>query len=88
MSSYSVYSQITKLILGSSVQNLPLELVNSDITLRTLRIKPNGVPKEAVSFPSFKFAEIVEQSWYESLLFELLDSKKFCSQYLLMRMMF
>ena len=77
MSSYSVYSQITKLILGSSVQNLPLELVNSDITLRTLRIKPNGVPKEAVSFPSFKFAEIVEQSWYESLLFELLDSKKF-----------
>ena len=50
MSSYSVYSQITKLILGSSVQNLPLELVNSDITLRTLRIKPNGVPKEAVHF--------------------------------------
>ena len=77
MSSYSVYSKITRLILGSSVQNLPLELVNADITLRTVRIKPNGVPKEAVSFPSFKFAEIVEESWYVSRLFELLDSKKF-----------
>ena len=77
MSSYSVYAKITKLILGSSVENLPMELVNSDITLKTMRLKPNGVPKEAVSFPSFKFADIVEEPWYESRLFELLDSKKF-----------
>ena len=77
MLSYGVYAKITKLVLGSSLENLPLELVNSDITLKTIRLKPNGVPKEAVSFPSFKFEEIVEESWYQSQLFELLDSKKF-----------
>ena len=77
MLSYGVYANITKLILGSSLENLPLELVNSDITLKTIRLKPNGVPKEAVSFPSFKFEEIVKKSWYQSQLFELLDSKKF-----------
>lgn len=77
MTSYSVYAKITKLILGSSIENLPLELVNADITLKTVRLKPNGVLKEAVSFPSFKFADIVQEFWYESQLFELLDSKKF-----------
>ena len=77
MSSYSVYSKITKLILGSSHGNLPLELVSADITVKTIRLKPNGMPKEALSFPNFKYLDIVEESWYESNLFELLDSKKF-----------
>ena len=77
MLSYSVYAKMTKLMLGSDTENLPLELVNADITVKTVRIKPNGVPKEAVSFPSFKFEDIVEESWHESRLFELLDSKKF-----------
>ena len=77
MLSYGVYAKMTKLMLGSNTENLPLELINADITVKTVRIKPNGVPKEAVSFPSFKFEDILEESWHESRLFELLDSKKF-----------
>jgi len=76
MSSYSVYSKITKFILGSS-NNIPLELVQADIKVKTIRLKSNGVPKEAISFPSFKYADIIQESWSESILFELLDSKKF-----------
>ena len=77
MESYSVYAKVTKLILGSSNENYPSELVNADITVRTIRLKTNGVPKEAVSFPSFKYLDIIEESWLDSYLFELLDSKKF-----------
>ena len=76
MSSYSVYSKITRFMLGSS-NNVPLELVQADINVKSIRLQPNGVPKEAVSFPSFKYEDIINESWNESTLFELLDSKKF-----------
>ena len=76
MSSYSVYSKITKFMLGSSNKN-PLELIQADIKIRTIRLKSNGVPKEAVSFPSFKYEDIIEESWFKSNLFEMLDSKKY-----------
>ena len=76
MSSYSVYSKITCFMLGSS-KNIPLELIQADIKVKAIRLKSNGVPKEAVSFPSFKYIDIIKESWYESTLFELLDSKKF-----------
>jgi DNA mismatch repair protein MutH len=76
MSSYSVYSKITKFMLGSSNKN-PLELIQADIKIKTIRLKSNGVPKEAVSFPSFKYEDIIEESWFKSNLFEMLDSKKY-----------
>lgn len=76
MSSYSVYSKITRFMLCSS-NNIPLELIKAEINVKSIRLQPNGVPKEAVSFPSFKYAGIINESWNESTLFELLDSKKF-----------
>jgi hypothetical protein len=37
-----------------------------------MRLKPNGTPKEAVSFGTFKFLELVLQDWEESdLRFDL-----------------
>ena len=76
MSSYSVYAKMTRFMLGSS-NSIPLELIQADVNVKSIRLKPNGVPKEAVSFPSFKYVDIVQETWYESTLFELLDSKKF-----------
>jgi len=52
-------------------------LRQANIKVKTIRLKSNGVPKEAISFPSFKYADIIQESWSESILFELLDSKKF-----------
>ena len=76
MSSYSVYAKMTRFMLGSS-NSIPLELIQADVNVKSIRLKPNGVPKEAVSFPSFKYVDIAQETWYESTLFELLDSKKF-----------
>lgn len=63
-------------MLGSANKN-PLELIQADIKIKTIRLKSNGVPKEAVSFPSFKYEDIIEESWFKSNLFEMLDSKKY-----------
>lgn len=53
------------------------EFSKADIELRTIRIKPDGIPKEDISFPHFGFKEIVEQDWIDSELQDVLERKKF-----------
>jgi len=52
-----------------------LELEKAGIELKTIRLKKNGMPKEAMSFPGFKYLEIVNQDWEESSFFEKLESR-------------
>jgi DNA mismatch repair protein MutH len=47
---------------GSSVK----ELVKAGIELKTIRVNAKGRPNEAMSFPGFKFLEIVDEVWEES----------------------
>ena len=54
------------------------EFEKANIQLKTIRLKSDGTPKESMSFPSFKFRELVNESWVDSDFFDLLDSKKFC----------
>ncbi len=54
------------------------EFRKANIQLKTIRLKPDGTPKESMSFPAFKFKELVKETWEESAFFELLDSMKFC----------
>lgn len=56
---------------GSSVP----ELDRAGIEMKTIRLNKNGVPKEHMSFPGFKFTEIVEEEWEQSSFFEKLESK-------------
>jgi DNA mismatch repair protein MutH len=51
------------------------ELEKAGIELKTIRLKSNGAPKEAMSFPGFKYLEIVNQEWEESTFFEKLESR-------------
>lgn len=53
------------------------EFAKADIELRTLRLKPDGIPKEDISFPHFEFKEIVKQDWLDSDLQDVLERKKF-----------
>lgn len=53
------------------------EFAKADIELRTLRLKPDGIPKEDISFPHFEFKEILEQEWLDSDLQDVLERKKF-----------
>lgn len=53
------------------------ELVGLNITPRTIRIQNNGHIKESISFPAFRFTEIVRQKWEDSDFYHILKSTLF-----------
>lgn len=71
---FSEYSVTTT--SKSKLQNLCLNMMNlegkntilstSGIILKTIRTKCNGKVQESMSFPTFKFNELVKENWMES----------------------
>jgi DNA mismatch repair protein MutH len=45
------------------------------IEIKTIRLKANGQPREAMSFPGFRTSEIVNQDWDHSVFAEKLERK-------------
>jgi DNA mismatch repair protein MutH len=70
------YATVTLRILGVKAKKAE-EFEKADIVIRTVRLKNNNVPKEDISFPYFKFKELIEEEWETSTLKELLDRKFF-----------
>lgn len=64
-------------ILGIDAENIE-EFKKAGITLKALRVKKDGRPLESISFPTFKFEEIVEEKvWEESQCYNYLVDNKF-----------
>jgi len=61
-------------ILSAGNQTV-LEVEKAGIEIKTIRLKANGQPREAMSFPGFKTTEIVNQDWDESVFAEKLERK-------------
>ena len=53
------------------------EFAKANVIVKTIRVSQNGKIKESMSFPAFKFNEIISQNWEESDLYEMLNSTKF-----------
>lgn len=53
------------------------EFLKANIIPRTIRIEENGRIKESMPFPSFKYKEIINQTWEESDLRNLLEETKY-----------
>lgn len=53
------------------------EFQNANIIPKTIRIQKNGHIKESMSFPTFKFTEIINETWEDSSLREYLEPAKF-----------
>ena len=51
------------------------ELDKAGIEMKTIRLKANGIPRESMSFPGFKFLEIVNEKWEESNFCDKLEKK-------------
>lgn len=56
---------------GYSVQ----QLRDIEIEMKTVRLGPTGSPREAMSFPGFKFMSIIEEAWEDSSFFQKIESK-------------
>ena len=53
------------------------EFLNASIVPKTIRIQKDGSIRESMSFPTFKFTEIVQETWEDSELRDYLEPTKF-----------
>ena len=52
-----------------------VELQKAGIELKTIRLNRSGNPREAMSFPGFKFQDIVDEKWEDSSFFQKLEQR-------------
>lgn len=69
------YDRITKAVLGIELDKDIEEFKKAEIIVRTVRLKENDLPKEDVSFPHFKYMDLVKEEWENSEFKELLEHK-------------
>ena len=71
----SFHANLTKAILGIELDKEIEEFEKAEIIVKTVRLKENGLPKEDISFPNFKYEEIVNQDWEDSDFKDVLEHK-------------
>lgn len=71
----SFYANLTKAILGIELDKEIEEFEKAEIIVKTVRLKENDLPKEDISFPNFKYTEIVNQDWEGSDFKDILEHK-------------
>ena len=71
----SFYANVTKAILGISLDKEIEEFEKAEIQVKTVRLKENNLPKEDISFPTFKYEEIVNEDWENSDFKDILEHK-------------
>lgn len=71
----SFYANLTKTILGIELDKEIEEFEKAEIIVKTVRLKENNLPKEDISFPNFKYEEIVNEEWDDSNFKDILEHK-------------
>lgn len=71
----SFYANLTKAILGIELDKEIEEFEKAEIIVKTVRLKDNNLPKEDISFPNFKYEEIVNEEWDDSNFKDILEHK-------------
>ncbi len=71
----SFYASLTKAILGIELDKEIEEFEKAEIVVKTVRLKENDLPKEDISFPNFKYEEIVNEEWDDSNFKDILEHK-------------
>jgi DNA mismatch repair protein MutH len=69
------YASLTKAILGIELNKQIEEFEKAEILVKTVRLKENNLPKEDISFPNFKYEEIVNEDWEDSNFKDILEHK-------------
>ena len=71
----SFHASLTKAILGIELDKEIEEFEKAEVIVKTVRLKENDLPKEDISFPNFKYEEIVNQDWEDSDFKDVLEHK-------------
>ena len=73
--SKNLCARITNCILGVDVDARIEEFEKAGIRPKTIRLKRNGCPKEAISFPAFRYEELEAEEFEDSSFFGYLQQK-------------
>jgi DNA mismatch repair protein MutH len=74
-SAKNFYANLTKAILDVESDKAIEEFEKADITIRTVRLKENNLPKEDISFPPFEYKDLIKEEWDESAFKNILEHK-------------
>ena len=75
--SKNYYASLTNKILGLELGQKIEEFEKADIQRKTIRLNENYLPNEHISFPIFKYHEIINSSWESSNFKNILEQKFF-----------
>lgn len=67
------YHSLVMAMLGMGNSESVREFDQADIKVKTIRIRQDWKPKESMSFPAFRYEELVEQTWETSDFYEQID---------------
>jgi len=73
--SKNFYANLTNAILGVALEKEIEEFKKAEVIVRTIRLKENNLPKEDISFPIFKYKDLVKEEWDSSKMKNLLEHK-------------
>lgn len=68
-------ANLTKALLGIELDKEIEEFEKAELIVKTVRLKENLVPKEDISFPYFKYTDLVVQEWEDSEFKSILEHK-------------
>lgn len=71
----SYFANLTKAILGIQLDKEIEEFEKAEIIVKTVRLKENDLPKEDISFPTFRYEELVNEEWDDSDFKDILEHK-------------
>lgn len=74
--SKSHYATLARRMMGVKGQKIE-EFEKAGVVMKTIRLEKNGIPKESMSFPAFKYKELVKETWDESVFKEMLEQRFF-----------
>ena len=74
--SKSYYADMARAMLGAKKKKIA-EFEKANVTMKIIRLKNSGTPKESMSFPAMDYMEVAKESWEDSTLRDMLSSKKF-----------
>lgn len=79
ISNKSEVARLTSMILGVKGTNVNdiEELKKANIKFKTIRLEPNGCPRESMSFEQIDFSRLITDSWEKSQFYERFEYTKF-----------
>jgi DNA mismatch repair protein MutH len=73
--SNEIVKSVFKVPQNLKIEDYIEEFQKAEIIVKTVRLKENNLPKEDISFPNFKFTEIVNQEWDDTDFKNILEHK-------------